>query len=110
VIVAALALGVVLFTPAPGSRSDDPAAHIDRIALMITTESNAVAEEKKSLADAAQSIEELRTQFAVAAEPEGPGPSEYAIKTATAEINARWREFEQRMKIINSIRAGNRKK
>ena len=106
--VAALALSgvsllVVLMTSAPESPKSDTVANVERIVLMVSSESDAAAEEQEDLETALAHVAEMHGRFDAKASGAGPGPAVYATEATKKEVNARWKEFEGRLKVIGNI-------
>ena len=104
-----LALFVVLMTPAPKPDTSDALREVDRIELMVDSEMSSAEEENKELEKAFANIDELRNRFSSEENAKRPDPSAYAREMTLKEITQRWKEFEARMKVLNSIRASKKK-
>jgi hypothetical protein len=103
-VLSAIALLIVLMSSAPEPPKRESAAKIERIQLMVTSESNAAAEEQRDLEMAVANIAEMRGRFDAKRTASGTAPADFATSATSRELGARWKEFDERMSVIRNIR------
>ena len=102
---AVFALIVLLLTPVQELPSSSPLLHVERIMLQVRTERDATSDCLSRLRDIAAGIDELRGVFSAAKAEKGPDPVAFAVEATQQEIKTRWKEFEERLKVIATVRA-----
>jgi hypothetical protein len=77
---------------------------VERIELRVDTEEGAARDMNDAIQDSLGKIGQLRLKFDASRTPDGPSPIEYAQQSTVQEVKERWKEFEERLKVLNSIR------
>jgi hypothetical protein len=109
--VAALALVVVLFTPAPAGPPRRPRRATERTALLVDGEARAAASQHKELSAIEERIGVLRSRLEDSSARKAPDAGRTVRQLAEAEITRRWGELKKgldTLKLYEERRRGNR--
>jgi hypothetical protein len=104
VCISGAALFLALISSAPETAGRDSLRDVERVVLKVSSEENALFEERALLKRAFENIDEMRQRFSKTPE-NAPDPNAFAAKATDREMRHRRRELVERLKVLNLHRA-----